>query len=101
MHRELGFSLPPKGAGFPPSWEWRKDAPLPLRTHLSTQAWIQYYLDDFDAPEIFTTRDALELMHTVSENVARQRDAYQHVGVSTSVGKSNSKVDVVERMGGR
>ena len=41
--------------------------PVPQDSQHQLTHWIQYYLDDFDAPEIVHTADIASLQGTVSE----------------------------------
>ena len=47
LMRNLTLCEEPMGAAIPGNIEWRRDMPLP-----SAYAWVQCYLDDFDAPPI-------------------------------------------------
>eukprot|EP00974_Lingulodinium_polyedra_P110065 10646684-Lingulodinium_polyedra.AAC.1 len=48
----MGFERAPEGAGHEEALEWARRCPWPLRSDTCRQAWVQFYLDDFDAPEI-------------------------------------------------
>ena len=53
LHRQLGLLSPPEGAGHEAWLEWRRDKPVPLPSNAGPRfTFVQYYLDDFDAPEI-------------------------------------------------
>ena len=81
IHRRLGLAPEPLGAGFPVSAEFRRDAKIPTN-YAGECEWVQYYLDDFDAPEIMEESRARALAHSVSSNQLRQREAYKRQGVS-------------------
>eukprot|EP00974_Lingulodinium_polyedra_P033267 3199895-Lingulodinium_polyedra.AAC.1 len=52
LHCRMGFLEAPRGAGHDATVEWARSRPWPLRSGTPRQAWVQFYLDDFDAPEI-------------------------------------------------
>ena len=58
LHRRLGLADPPIGAGFPAGAEWRRDRPNPQGSKTKELTWVQYYLDDFDNPEIIESSRA-------------------------------------------
>ena len=99
LHRQLGLQPPPAGAGFQEWQEWRRDRAVPQDSQHQVAHWIQYYLDDFDAPEIVHTADIASLQGTVSELQRRQRAAYDVNGVAISLKKSQSRETKVVRMG--
>ena len=53
LMRNLTLCAEPMGIAIPGNIEWRRDMPLP-----SAYAWVQSYLDDFDAPVIVSEKDA-------------------------------------------
>ena len=99
LHCKLGFSAPPLGAGFDEKMEWRRNKPLPLPNGADRRTWLQYYLDDFDSPEVVAQDEAEELYGSVSDLQARQRQAYAHNGVAWAPSKSHERETKVERMG--
>jgi hypothetical protein len=99
LHRRLGFEAPPMGAGFAPGFEWRKDAPLPLPSLFDNSAWIQYYLDDFDAPQTMLLEEAVGRRGKPSELQLRQRALYKQHGVEWADSKAHLQETKVERMG--
>lgn len=52
LHRRLGVGPKPLGAGFAAESEWRRDRAIPQAAGDEAISWLQYYLDDFDAPEV-------------------------------------------------
>ena len=94
LHRQLGLN-PAFGAELPPNLEWRRDRPWPLEA----QSWFQFYLDDFDAVEIFEASNTPE-PGTVADFQARQRAAYSYAGVEIATDKTVQRAPSVERMGG-
>ena len=99
LHRRLGFGEFPFGASFPGELEWRRDRPWPLSPHVDRQSWLQYYLDDFDNPEIVTFEEARRIEGTPSDRQLRQREAYTRNGVAWAPQKSHHRQLRVERMG--
>ncbi|CAE8644364.1 unnamed protein product [Polarella glacialis] len=97
--KRMGLSPPPLGAGFQASAELRRDAPMPWKYGLDYQRWIQYYLDDFDTPEILQAWHAVQLVGAMSEATKLQRAAYSRTGVSVSEKKAVFRSHAVERMG--
>ena len=99
LHRQLGMKSSPDGAGFEEHMEWRRDRAVPQGSRRLDTHWIQYYLDDFDAPEIVLAGDVPVLQGTVSDTQKRQREAYERNGVDISLKKSQSREAKVVRMG--
>ena len=93
LHRQLGLN-PSCGAVLPPDFEWRRDRPWPLEA----QSWFQFYLDDFDAVEVFQADDCPE-QGSVAGFQAQQRQAYDHAGVQISRDKTVQRASAVDRMG--
>ena len=54
LHRRLGLAPPPSGAGHCEDQEWRRDRPVPSSAVSEDGGWVQFYLDDFDCPELKT-----------------------------------------------
>eukprot|EP00438_Fugacium_kawagutii_P028684 Skav214062 [mRNA] locus=scaffold2017:694813:699466:+ [translate_table: standard] len=79
--------------------EWRRDRPMPLRTLPGKRSFVQYYLDDFDAPELVSSVGWEEKVGKMSESHVRQREAYKYWGVGISEGKAHVREPAVERMG--
>ncbi|CAK0888093.1 unnamed protein product [Prorocentrum cordatum] len=77
-HRRLGFGL----------------KPLALE-----QAWVQYYIDDWDHGEIVQSSRLDELAGTLSEVQAEQRAPNQRSGIQVAEGKAKHRELVLERMG--
>ena len=61
--------------------------------------WVQYFLDDFDAPEILQEEKARRLAYSMSPTQLAQRRAYSRSGVMISEEKASVRVPRVERMG--
>ncbi|CAJ1365875.1 unnamed protein product [Effrenium voratum] len=99
LHRQLGLSPVPAGAGLPPDWEWRRDRPVPGSAVAEGGGWIQYYLDDFDAPEFVDRTDWQRLRGILSATHRRQREAYARKGVGISQDKAHVRELAVNRMG--
>ena len=94
LHRQLGLN-PACGADLPPDFEWRRDRPWPLQA----QSWYQYYLDDFDAVEIFEPETAPP-EGSPADFQLQQRRAYSLAGVQIATDKTVQRATKVERMGG-
>ena len=99
LHRQLGFERPPLGAGFEEGQEWRRDRATPQSSKQLATQWVQYYLDDFDAPEIVTSEEVQKLQGSPAEMQLRQRKAYEDNGVAISLKKSQTRETKVARMG--
>lgn len=99
LHRRLGLSKPPIGSGFPEHKEWRRDRPVPQGSKDVCIDWIQYYLDDFDAPEVVPENDVEKLRGSVSAAQQTQRAAYAAQGVDISMKKAHNREPCVLRMG--
>ncbi|CAE7606234.1 unnamed protein product [Symbiodinium sp. CCMP2592] len=99
LHRQLGLSPPPAGAGLPAENEWRRDRPVPASATSLNGGWIQYYLDDFDAPEYVGREQWQRLRGVLSSTHRRQRGAYSRQGVAISEDKSHVRELSVNRMG--
>ena len=52
LHRQLGMAPEPHGAGHEEQLDWRRDKPVPQRSVGKTCEFTQFYLDDFDCPEL-------------------------------------------------
>ena len=99
LHRRLGMMDYPLGAGFESQQEWRRDRPVPQPSKQPVVSWVQYYLDDFDAPEIVPESEYKNLEGSMSETQTRQRAAYQRQGVAISEKKAQKREPFVTRMG--
>lgn len=99
LHRRLGLSEFPVGAGFAEDSEMRRDRAIPVGAGQLCGGWLSYYLDDFDAPEIVCRFMVEELRGTVSAVRQRQREAYKRAGVQISEDKAHRREPRVERMG--
>ncbi|CAK0794640.1 unnamed protein product, partial [Prorocentrum cordatum] len=99
LHRRLGIGDGPPSARFAESSEWRRDRPLPLFSREQRQAWVQYYLDDFDTPEIVPESVATMIENTIGEYQLRQREAYSKAGVPWADKKAACRQRRLVRMG--
>ncbi|CAK0894411.1 unnamed protein product [Prorocentrum cordatum] len=99
LHRRLGIGDGPHSAGFEEKVEWRRDRPLPLVPQAKAQAWVQYYLDDFDSPEIVPESVATLIEGTISDFQERQRRAYSSARVPWSDKKAVCRQRRLFRMG--
>jgi len=72
---------------------------LPVIPKALRQAWVQYYLDDFDTPEIVPESVAAIIENTVGEFQLRQREAYRKAGVPWAEKKAASRQRRLVRMG--
>ena len=79
--------------------EWRRDKPIPQRSDGRTTQFVQFYLDDFDCPEIVPSAGWETMQGTVCETHARQRQAYRRWGVGISEEKAHLREPKVVRMG--
>ena len=61
--------------------------------------FVQFYLDDFDCPEVCPSVGWEALVGTLSETHARQREAYERWGVGISEDKAHVRDPRVVRMG--
>ena len=89
LHRRLGVSAPPAGSGFPEEWE-RRDRSISQSHKLQTH-WVQYYLHDFDAPEIVPEEEVRDIQGSISEVQKEERAAYARQGVDISLKKSQHR----------
>eukprot|EP00435_Cladocopium_sp_Y103_P060385 s256_g22.t1 len=87
LHRQLGMCREPEGAGHSEELEWRRDKP------------IQFYLDDFDCPEVVPSEGWEEKRGTMSSTHLRQRAAYARWGVGIAEKKAHLREPKVIRMG--
>lgn len=87
------------GAGFPEKDEWRRDRPNPQTSQCLATHWVQYYLDDFDAPEIVDEQLWPQMQGSISERQEAQRAAYACQGVDISLKKAQNRQPRVVRMG--
>ncbi|CAK0855226.1 unnamed protein product [Prorocentrum cordatum] len=99
LHRRLGIGDGPHSAGFEEKVEWRRDRPLPLVPQTKAQAWVQYYLDDFDSPEIVPESVATLIEGTISDSQERQRRACSSARVPWSDKKAVCRQRRLVRMG--
>ncbi|OLQ01222.1 hypothetical protein AK812_SmicGene16051 [Symbiodinium microadriaticum] len=99
LHRRLGFAAPPAGAGLDPSAEWRRDRATPRSATELSGGWVQFYLDDFDAPEFVEKTEWKRLQGVLSQTHKRQRAAYARQGVGISPDKAHVREPIVNRMG--
>ena len=99
LHRQLGLRPCPDGAGFDESLEWRRDRCSPLDSGGKVAHFVQYYLDDFDAPSIVPREGWEDKKGKVTELHRRQRIAYEHAGVGIAKDKTQLSEPVVQRMG--
>ena len=94
LMRNLTFCDEPMGAAIPGDIEWRRDSPLP-----SAYAWVQCYLDDFDAPCIVPAKDAELHANLLSAALILRRLANARQGVAISESKAVLGALRTERMG--
>ena len=99
LHRSLGMSAEPAGAGHSLEKEWRRDRPVPQTSNGKVTEFVQFYLDDFDCPEVVPSVGWEELVGSLSEAHARQREAYRRWGVGISEDKAHVRDPKVVRMG--
>ena len=99
LHRSLGMVSEPSGAGHAPEKEWRRDRPVPQTSDGKMTEFVQFYLDDFDCPEVCPSVGWESLVGTPSETHARQREAYERWGVGISDDKAHVRDPKVIRMG--
>lgn len=99
IHRRLGLAAWPVGAGFDDVVEWRRDRPKPQDSKGKVTSWIQYYLDDFDTPEVCDKSAAKTLQGHMSDTHTRQRLSYSRQGVGISEKKAHIREPRVVRMG--
>eukprot|EP00435_Cladocopium_sp_Y103_P073316 s88_g43.t1 len=99
LHRRLGMEPVPRGAGHAEEIEWRRDRPAPQRSDGKTVEFVQFYLDDFDCPEIVASDGWCALQGELSNTHQRQREAYKRWGVDISADKSHVRCPKVVRMG--
>ncbi|CAK0803605.1 unnamed protein product, partial [Prorocentrum cordatum] len=99
LHRRLGIGDGPRRAGFEEKVEWRRDRPLPLVPQAKAQAWVQYYLDDFDSPEIVPESVATLIEGAISDFQKHQRRAYSSARVPWSDKKAVCRQRRLVRMG--
>ena len=93
------MSSPPKGGGFLPRDEWRKDRPSPVASNARYQSWYQYYLGDVGNPELGDAAALMPLQGSLGPYQQQQREVYAKSGVATSVDKSVSRSCPAVRMG--
>ena len=99
LHRRLGLAQRPLGAELAPEKEWRRDRAVPQPSGGQELSWVQYYLDDFDAPEVVPSACWEKLQGVMSETHKEQRAAYARQGVEISEKKAQVRQPVVIRMG--
>eukprot|EP00435_Cladocopium_sp_Y103_P065997 s127_g28.t1 len=99
LHRRIGMTPYPVGAGHEESAEWRRDRPAPQSSDGKTLGFVQFYLDDFDCPEITSSGGWRDKVGTMSETHRKQREAYQRWGVGISEDKAHLREPKVVRMG--
>ena len=98
IHRRLGMSSFPLGAGHNEEEEWRRDRKTPI-TLLKKTKWVQFYLDDFDCPEIVDSGELPKIEGTIPPTQLKQRAAYVRHGIQWSSTKAVHRQTLVERMG--
>eukprot|EP00438_Fugacium_kawagutii_P024959 Skav213216 [mRNA] locus=scaffold2826:647978:650839:- [translate_table: standard] len=99
LHRRLGMANKPIGSGFPQEIEWRRDRPVPQRPNQDCLEWVQYYLDDFDVPEVVDQDVAEQIEGSIGPLHVEQRAAYARHGVKISENKARFREPVITRMG--
>ena len=99
LHRQLGMEQPPKGAGHKEESEWRRDRAVPQTLDSKVNEFVQFYLDDFDCPEVIPSEGWEDLQGTMSSTHRLQRSAYERWGVGISTDKAHLRDPKVVRMG--
>ena len=99
LHRSLGMTKQPAGAGHDVEKEWRRDRPVPQTSDGKVTEFVQFYLDDFDCPEVVPSVGWEDMVGTVSATHSKQRDAYRRWGVGISEDKAHVRDPRVIRMG--
>ena len=99
LHRNLGMNAPPAGAGHDEALEWRRDRPAPQGSEGDTSEFVQFYLDDFDCPEMIPSDGWEDLEGTMGPTHCKQRKSYQRWGVGISEDKAHLRQPKVIRMG--
>ena len=99
LHRSLGMSEEPEGAGHSLRKEWRRDRPVPQTSDGKVTEFVQFYLDDFDCPEVVPSVGWEGLVGKPSETHVKQREAYKRWGVGISEDKAHVRDPKVIRMG--
>ena len=99
LHRQLGMTQPPLGAGHPEELEWRRDRSVPQTSDGRVTEFVQFYLDDFDCPEVVPSAGWESLSGTMSPTHQRQRASYERWGVGISSDKAHVRDPKVVRMG--
>ena len=99
LHRSIGMSDEPAGAGHAREKEWRRDRPMPQTSDGKMAEFVQFYLDDFDCPEVVPSAGWEGLAGKLSDTHRKQREAYQRWGVGISEDKSHVRDPQVVRMG--
>ncbi len=99
LHRSLGMNECPAGAGHAAEKEWRRDRPMPQTADGEMTEFVQFYLDDFDCPEICPSVGWEQLGGKLSRTHAMQREAYRRWGVGISEDKAHVRNPKVIRMG--
>ena len=99
LHRSIGMSSQPSGAGHAHEKEWRRDRPMPQTSDGKMTEFVQFYLDDFDCPEVVPSVGWEGLVGKLSDTHVNQREAYRRWGVGISEEKSHVRDPQVVRMG--
>lgn len=99
LHRQLGMEQPPKGAGHREEFEWRRDRAVPQTSDGKVNEFVQFYLDDFDCPEVIPSEGWEDLQGTMSSTHRLQRSSYERWGVGISTEKAHLRDPKVVRMG--
>ena len=99
LHRQIGMARQPEGAGHAAELEWRRDLPAPQSSDGTFTEFAQFYLDDFDCPELVPSEGWEEKRGSMSETHARQRQAYGRWGVGIAENKAHLREPKVIRMG--
>ena len=99
LHRQLGMAPVPHGAGHAEELEWRRDKPTPQRSGSRITEFIQFYLDDFDCPELVPSEGWEDLRGVLSASHRKQREAYRRWGVGIAEDKAHIREPRVVRMG--
>ena len=99
LHRRMGLGEGPVGLSLPGAWEWRRDAVIPLDPFSDWRKWLQFYLDDFDAPEIISVFELASNVGQPSVLQVQMRGSYKSNNVKLSESKAVTGEARVTRMG--
>ena len=75
LRRHLGMAKEPEAAGHHEALECRRDKPIPQTADGFFTEFVQFYLDDFDSPELVPSVGWEGMQGTLSATHERQRQA--------------------------